>query len=190
MVWVIPALLTVGGVVMGYVQGLPWFYIYVGACVVFAFVCKGLLWFTDWRFRTTARYKLSFYDLKVSQILSDDGSVSEIKLGFILQSSATFPIQFEIQDLDTKLMDGLYPPKREYKKKRIIMDPDKKGWFSDHGIKLGGGDTNNKVIEGSIYARLLYGRPGNLKHELKFRKRVFIKFNDVGKVQLVDWHAV
>lgn len=188
--WLLPFLLSVGAGIMGYVQGLNWFYIYLGTGFMFAVVTTGLLRFSEWRFRVTTKDKLSFHSLRVAKMLSDDGSVSAIKLGFTLQNTATFPIQFEIQDLDTELMSSLYPPKKAYEKKKILIPPNESGWFNDHVIELQNIEKKNKVIEGSIYTRLTYGRPENLNRELEFKKKVFIKFDDRGDVQVVEWYDI
>ena len=174
---------------IGYLQGIPWFYICVGATVAFAGITTGLLKFSEWKLRA-AKDKLVFHDLKISKMLSGDGSVSAIKIGFILQNAATFPIQFEIQNLDTELMNSLYPPKKAYDKNKVLMSPNKLGWFSDHAIPLKDIQRKNSVIEGSIYTRLKYGRPENLSQELEFKKKVFIKFDDRGNVQTVDWYVI
>ena len=188
--WVLPSLSVPATIVFGYFQNIPWFYVYLAAGFMFAVIATGLLRFDEWRFRVTAKDKLAFHDLKIARTLSGDGSASAIKLGFRFRNLATFPIQFEIQEMRTELMNNLYPPKKAYEEKRILIPVNGLGWFNDHNIELSNVSKKNKVMEGSIHAHLKYGRPENLNQELELRKRVFVKFDNRGDVQVMEWHDI
>ena len=175
---------------IGYLQGFPWFYVCLGAGFMFAVVTTGLLRFTEWRFRVTAKDKLAFHDLRIFRTLANDGSISAIRLGFRLRNIATFPIQFEVQEMNTEFMNSLYPPKKTYEKKKIFIPVNGLGWFDDHDIGLASIEKKNKTIGGSIHARLKYGRPENLNQELEFKKKVFIKFDNRGNVQATEWQDI
>ena len=188
--WGLPSLSVPATIVLGYFQNIPWFYIYLSAGFVFAVIATGLLRFDEWRFRVTAKDKLAFHDLRVFRTLANDGSVFAIRLGFRLRNIATFPIQFEVQEMNTEFMNSLYPPKKTYEKKKIFIPVNGLGWFDDYDIGLANIEKKNKTIGGYIHARLKYGRPENLNQELEFKKKVFVKFDDKGNMQVAEWSDV
>ena len=154
---------------------------------MFAMVTTGLLRFDEWRTRTTAKNKLVFSSLRIKKVLSGDGSVSAVSIGFQLRNMATFPMQFSVQKMRTKLMTT-FPPKKDYENDTITVSANSNGWFDDHFIKMADVSTKGKLAEGTMYVYLKYGRPGRLDHTLELNKKVFLKFDDRGDVQGVEWY--
>ena len=94
-IWIWPLLPSMGGVMIGWVQGFPWFYLYVSAVVIFAFAATGLLRFSEWKDRNTPEHKLQFGSVRVSARKSEVGqNIEAIGIGFQLHNTATFPITF------------------------------------------------------------------------------------------------
>ena len=154
---------------------------------MFAMVTTGLLRFDEWRMRTTAKNKLVFSSLRIKKVLSGDGSVSAVSIGFQLRNIATFPMQFSVQKMRTKLMNA-FPPKEDYENDTITVSVNNNGWFDDHLIRLADVTTKGKLAEGTICVYLKYGRPGRIDHTLELNKKVFLEFDDRGDVQVGDWY--
>ena len=186
-IWVLPLFSVPVTVVIGWLSDLPWFYIWLGVGFMFAMATTGLLRFDEWRTRTTAKNKLVFSSLRIKKVLSGDGSVSAVSIGFQLRNMATFPMQFSVQKMRTKLMNA-FPPKEDYENDTINVSANSNGWFDDHLIRLANVATKGKLAEGTIYVYLKYGRPGRLDHTLELNKKVLLKFDDQGDVQAVEWY--
>ncbi len=172
--------------VLGWLQGTPWFHLIVGVGVLFVAIPTGLLRFDEWRYRNSVEGKLVFNNMRINRTLTEDGAVNTISLGFLLHNKATFPIQFEVVELNTSLMN-LFPPKKEYTNKMISVSTNCYGWFDDYDIKVTDTLINEKV-EGSLKSHLKYGRPNQLNHELNIVKRVIISFDDNGDIMDASWH--
>ena len=67
---------------MGWIQDIPWFYLLVGASVLFAAISTGLLRFDEWIYRNRVKDKLTFQMIRAGKSLDDNGSVKSIRLGF------------------------------------------------------------------------------------------------------------
>ena len=104
--------------------------------VMFAAVTTGLLKFSEWKFRVTAKDKLTFSDVRIKKRLSDEGVTCGIQIGFEIYNAALFPITFVVKDVQTRFAD-MYPPKREYEKDNTTISANGFGWFEDHEISLG-----------------------------------------------------
>ncbi|MEX2616976.1 MAG: hypothetical protein WD767_12850 [Alphaproteobacteria bacterium] len=183
--WLWPPLAAGVSVVIGFAQDIPWFYIAVGACVIFSAVATGLLRFDEWRFRQTVKNKLNFASLRVTTKLNLDGSVESVGLGFILNNSALFPVEFAVKSLQTQLADR-FPPKREYDTKRFIVAANGNAWFDDFHIEMPD-PPRNQAIEGSIKFEVCYGRPGQLNCTLGKKLKINIGFDGNGNVHGSNW---
>ena len=172
--------------VLGWHQDTPWFHLIVGVGVLFVAIPTGLLRFDEWRYRNSVEGKLVFNNMRIHKTLSEDGTVGTVSLGFLLHNRATFPIQFEVAELNTSLMN-LFPPKKEYTNKIISIPANFYGWFDDYDIEIQNNIKNQK-IEGSLKSHLKYGRPDRLNHEIKLEKRVIISFDHKGDIMNAHWH--
>ena len=185
--WVLPSISASVTGIIGWLSSVEWFYVWLGAGFMFVTTTTGLLRFDEWRTRVTARDKLTFSTVRVRKKLSEDGSIGAIGFGFQFRNTAIFPMQFSVQDMQTELM-GVYPPKKAYDNDTIAVSPSGVCWFDDHMIELKDVSRKGKLAEGTIFVRLKYGRPENLRHTLKLKKKVFLKFDDRGDVQMGEWY--
>ena len=184
--WVLPALSVPATVMIGSWSSIPWFYIYLGALFAFAMTATGLLRFSEWRFRVTAKDKLSFSNVRVRKRLSEQGVVSGVQIGCELKNEALFPMEFVIQSAQTRIFD-LYPPKRDYEKDDTTIPANGFGWFDDHEIPLDSIQPHGLIAEALISLRLKYGRPKKTNHELTINKKIFIKFTSQGDIEFFNW---
>lgn len=171
---------------LGLLEGVPLFYLSIGTTLMFAATATGMLRFDEWRFRQRVKDKLNFSDVRVAKKLNAAGAVESIVLGFILRSSAVFPIEFDVQELQTRLGET-FPPKKLYKKARLIIPAGGSGWFDDYPINV----TNvskGQSLEGSMNFTVMYGRPDQLKHTLSKNIQVFIGFDEKGDARLGHWN--
>lgn len=184
--YVLPGLSVPATVILGLHTSMPWFYIWVGAWVVFAAAITGLLRLSEWRFRNTTKDKLSFTQLRIAKFLSEKGLVVGIKLGVQVNSEALFPIQCERVSMETSL-GQLYPQKIPYPANTIVIPANGVGFFDDHKIEFGNNRPTNKTLEGVLSVRLKYGKPDDLNRTLEITKKIYVKFNVYGDVEVMEW---
>ena len=153
---------------------------------MFAAATTGVLRFSEWRFRVTTKDKLSFQNIRIARILSEQGQVTGVRLGLQVHNQALYPIEFERIEMQTSL-NGLYPNKIPYQNNVAVIPPNGWGFFDDHGIDLGQTDRAGKIFEGSLYARLVYGRPNKLDREMEIKKKIFVKFSVQGDIEVCEW---
>lgn len=163
--------------VIGFIQGVPLFYLFVGVALVFAAVATGIVRVDEWRTRTRVDDKLAFSTLRVGRMA--DGS-PEMTLGFELRSIAAFPIQFRVEDFRAELQ-GNYPPHKKFKVDTFVIPPFGHGWFDGHQISLGEEVPKKKSVRGELEFRLAFGRPGRLDSKLYQKSGVAIHFDENGE---------
>ena len=180
-VWLWPPLATGIAVVIGGFQQVPWFYVFVGATVIFAAVSSGLLRFDEWRDRRRVDGKLAFVSVVVGRDIKGRGLI----VGSRFQNSATFSVEFEVTEMRTKL--GNKVPALEHKATKVTLPPAGVGWCNDNPIELAD-PPRPGTIEGSIEFRVNYGLPGaSLKYSLSGKKQVVAAFNDDGLLTQGSW---
>ena len=120
--WIWPLAVTTGGVVIGWLQEFPLFYLYLAAVLLFAASSTTLLRFSEWRYRNRVADKLGFHRLRIDKVLDENGVVKALRIGALLSSKALFPISSKalfpitLKTVDVKAkFDNLYPPKSSKK---------------------------------------------------------------------------
>ena len=103
----------------------------------------------------------------------------------MLFNAALFPIEYSIQTIQTNL-SGIYPQNKPHEKKTFTIPANAFGWFYDHMIEFHNSEPLKGVIEGSLDVQLKYGRSHNLKEEMEIKKKIFVKFNDQGDIDLIE----
>ena len=184
--WLWPPLAAGIAALIGLRGGIPWFYLFVGVTVAFAAVASGLLRFSEWRLRQAVNNKLNFESVRLGKKLDKDGHIKFLRLGFQLHNSAVFPIEFEIQSLQTEV-DGKFPPKKPYAMTGVTIPPGGHGWFDDISIDMPD-PPKNKSVEGKIEFTVQYGRPGRLKCILNKKLQVFVGFDEQGDAKVANWN--
>ena len=143
-IWLLPSLSVPATVMIGWLQDIQWFYIYIAVGLMFASVTTGMLRFDEWKSRRTAKDKLSFSHVRIATELSENGFVDSVGLGFQLTNLASFPMQFEVDEIHTELL-GFYPPRKDFEKSSVVIPPNGIGWFCDHCIKLDEAPTEPRI---------------------------------------------
>ena len=133
--WIWPLAVTTGGVVIGWLQEFPLFYLYLAAVLLFAASSTALLRFSEWRYRNRVADKLGFHRLRIDKVLDENGVVKAPRIGALLSSKALFPITLKTVDVKTKF-DNLYPPKKPFQQTKFTVPVEGGGWFDDHYIVI------------------------------------------------------
>ncbi len=166
--------------IIGYITGIPWFWIWLGLLAAFSFISNGLLRFDEWLYRRKIQDKLTFGTVLVGRSITNDGYT----IGVSLNNSATFPIEFEITDIRTKL--GTTVPEKNHTPKTIVIPPKGYGWYNDEVIKLP--STITSSIEGLLEYSIKYGKPGALNYTMTGKKQIVVSFNSEGFFVGAVWH--
>ena len=179
-----PGLGSGASVVIGWIEGFPWFHLYVSAIVSFAAISTGMLQFSKWRYRNRVEDKLVFSAVRVGPNILGADKLGSLRFGIALSNKALFPIEFEVKRVITSFGD-CHPPKKDYKKTIFTIPIDGNGWFDDHDIPVD--RAVNGPEEGLIEYELSYGRPGRRTFELKQKKRIHFAVSNEGKIMAINW---
>lgn len=171
--WVWPFVGTGAGVVIGWLEGYSLFYLVVGGAFLFASFSAGLLCFAGWRAMSRVEHKLTLRNMRHKPIFRADESLLAIQFGFNLSNSATYPIQFKIEDLRTIVTlqgvpNALYSPNKGYKDAEYTVDPHSTAFFDDYRIEIPPAFTG--LARGRLHCRLYYGKGGRLNYGLEIKK--------------------
>lgn len=182
--WLWVPAITAGGVVIGWLENYPLFYLYIGAVILFAASSVAVLRFSEWRYRSRVADKLVFHSVRVGVSPVDSIYKDHARLGVLLQNMADFPLQVERVKFNTSL-GNRYPPKREYEINQLEIPPHGFGFLDDHLIEIN--DILDCNMEGKIEYLVRYGRGLSRRHELMQTKKVFVGFNEDGVAPIVEW---
>ena len=145
----------------------------------------GYVAFQKWMFEISPEGKLSYGGALVKESIHSR-FVPAIQIGFRVKNQAMFPIEFDVQEIRTELMN-LHPSKKTLEKKNLTVPIGNVGLFYDNTIELRNIQTSNKRLSGFLYVRFKYGHPGNLIYELEFKNQIWITFDELGKLQTYEY---
>jgi len=172
--YIIPVGIPIMAIIVGWAQGVPWFYLIIGASFITVTMLVGLVSWDEWQIRTRVENKIRFRTVRFGNDLHGDGIVIMVEI----DSLANFPIDFEVVELMVKLDDKI--PKQEHKAGHIVEIPAMGfGWWNTHAIKIDKPPSPG-VIDGSLSFTLRYGRFKNLKHTFFQKKNIVVTFNEQG----------
>ena len=170
---------------IGWLEDLSVFYLYVAAVGLFAFAANGMLRFSEWRYRNRAADKLVFSKLRVVPTSLDRNKMDSIRFGIYLSNKSDFPIQYEVINFATSF-GGTYSDKKPYKKTIYKISPHCDGWFDDYNIEIK--KDLDGTEQGTVKYDLKYGKlGGRLNCDLKQEKRVFFGFDENLKINAIEW---
>lgn len=172
--YVLPIGAPIVTVYLGYIQSLPWMYVWLGALAAFAIMAHGLLRYDEWRLRRRVEDRLAFQSVILGPTIKNDG----LTIGLQLVSSAAFPVEFEITKIATRLGNTV-PLETSFKITKFIIPPNGIGWFRDHPIQIQN-PPKPGTMEGFIEYEINYGRVGSLTCHLSGKKQVVAAFNEDG----------
>jgi hypothetical protein len=182
--WLGPIGAPVVTTLLGWADGQPWMFIWVGALVAFAAATTGLVRFEEWRARRRVEHKLALGHCRFATSIREDGYA----LGVLLINRGEFPIEFEVTDLRTSI-DNRVPSRTTPQQRRsVVVDAGGYGWWDDAIVPM----TPPKpgTLTGDIEYRVRYGRSEHLKYEIAGRKQVHVTFDEAGKQRAVVWNDV
>ncbi|MEI7611041.1 MAG: hypothetical protein WCJ64_26965 [Rhodospirillaceae bacterium] len=167
---------------LGYSQRVPWMYVWLGVVATFAFATHGILRFDEWRARRLVEDKLAFQTVRVGRSINGEGMF----IGVQIKSLAAFPLEFQINEIRTKL-NYKVPRETGFELTKFNIPENGSGWFDDHPIRI---DDIPKpgTIEGFIEYKINYGRKGALRYCLAGKKQVVVAFNDDGLLSHYSWN--
>lgn len=166
--------------IIGYFSKIPWFWILLGMLAAFAFISNGLLRFNEWLYLRRVEDKLTFGSVLVGRSIQNDGII----IGVQLNNCATFPIEFEITEIRTRL--GTTVPNKTHKLLNIIVSPNGYGWYYDNPIQLP--TPPPATLEGFIEYTIKYGKSGALKYSIIGKKQIVASFSNEGLFVNAVWH--
>lgn len=182
--WVLPIVVTLGGIVIGVIKQVPLFYLYVGAFVLLAALSTGLLRFSEWRYSNRVSDKLIFGGVRVIPKMDETGCTTGIHLGVSVSNIALFPISFKVAEAFTKF-DGHYPLKTEQIHNSISIPSQGSGFFDDNEIAIS--KKGFGAYKGVINCKLVFGKKDKLDHVLYISQSVMISFNGHGSI--FNWQS-
>jgi hypothetical protein len=177
--------------VVGYLQGIPIFWIMMGLPVAGAAIFTWILRFSEWRERNTAAGKLSFQGILLGQDFTRDPNGTPIdmlnaQIRLTLISSASFPVSFIVEELQTSL-EGKFPPHKPREDKGgMVLRGDLKT-YGDNPIEMKNAPLVPKVI-GTAQFKIKYGHPGREKYPIERKMQFEAVYEPSIKAYLVQGH--
>jgi hypothetical protein len=165
----------------GYIQGLPWMYIMIGAGLMFAAITTGLVKFDEWRDRRRVEGKLAFVSVRAGRNIRGPG----VFLGILLTNNAKMAISLKIHDVRTRIGDQV-PAASGFTKTEFVMQPGNSLFFDDHIINITA-PPRSSTLEGFAEFNIEYGRLGMMTHDLCIKKQVILAFNSEGLLEHASW---
>lgn len=190
--WVWPLFPTAIAVIVGWLEGVSVFYLFVGGAVLFASVSVGLLHFSLWKAMNRVEDKLTLLRVRQQPIFHPaENVIRELRFGFTLNNSAPYPIQFKIKDLRTILTldgvpDSIYSPNIEREDKVYTIEPQTTCSFDDYSLPVPKNFFGAARVQ--IHSRLSYGRGGRLDYSLQLQKMAIFSFQDIRNLRGIAWY--
>lgn len=176
----IPTAVAALAFVQGYMQEMPWMWVIMATSLTFAAATHAYLILSIWRDRRNPANKLVFSNLRYLKTVN----APQWSLGFAVQNSSTFPIEAELCQIATKIVDRV--PLKTISTGQILFIPaGGQGWFDDFAIEVP--TTPKTPIDGTLEATIKYGHPGKRKFEMKLRKWVTAASDEEGN--FLGWNA-
>jgi hypothetical protein len=166
----LPFVLTGITAVTGYLQGVPWTYIIVAASFVFAATATGLLRFDEWRFRRTARNKVTVETFALGFDYARDAAnkptaVERAQVSLIIKNDATFPIYYIVDEIASSV-DGRVNQNPRFIKQSYYIGAKSTTHFRDDVIDMHALPIKSP-LEGTIKCKLRYGAQGREKYPIE-----------------------
>lgn len=185
-VYVLPYLWTGGTMIAGLLTGYSVMWVMVAGTATAALTFAAMNQFTAWREVQRVKDKVSFSAVRLSKKLKENGSTEGLALGFQISNSATFPVEFLVEKIETDIL-GLYPQRKPFVANKYVMPPHGVGWFDDHIITIEKPPVS-VASEGNLEFKVLYGRQGSATHLLHKKLRVFVGFDQNGDAVGANWN--
>lgn len=176
---------------LGFINNYDLTLIFLFCLVSFAMVTLGVNQFSQWQAAKSPEGKLQFgvpvVAVKENEKKDDFPAVQGLKLGLTLVSKAQFPLEAEVEELETQV--GNRVPTEKLFEGTMSIGMGGGGGFTSAIIDLAKDISKNVVLPGSIKAKVRYGRPGNLKHEIEKYLYLALKFDERGNLENIE-HSI
>ena len=153
----------------------------LGGILVSAFstFVYGLVAFLRWRSEITPEDKLMFSGVLIEQIKINNVYTPLIKIAFDVQNIAGFVIEFEVEELYTEV-ENVKPSHllESIVGAKFPVFPGRNFIIWDRAIDLKNVPKRNQTLQGHIYAKIKYGRPGNLSYHSDLINSIFVDFDE------------
>ncbi|WP_420446284.1 hypothetical protein [Candidatus Poriferisodalis sp.] len=184
--WVLPVVITAAGLLIGLNSDVPPFYVFVGTVIVLAQSAVALLRYSEWRSRITAKDKLGFQGGRVVSVLDEQGQIAGFHLGFTLNNFASFPVEFEVERIESRVMDRVSTKDKNLHP--VLVSSGLTGWWQDGVIELPDLPAA-RSIEGRLEAEIVYGRAGKRRHVLSLDKKVLLTIDPDRRLIGSEWFS-
>ncbi len=160
--WVSAPVVCSGVTVMaGYMQGIPWMFIWVGAILAGAGAVHFLFIASNHKFQRNPEHKLRFVGPLVGRE-GVDGSL--LHIGFELHNSAVFPIEVEVGEMATSCENRIPAADVKWRKQTIKIEPGEIRFFRDGVIDVA--SVTEELMVGQMQFSLNYGHPGKRRYDM------------------------
>lgn len=154
---------------VGYLQGVPLFYIMLGVPLAAASIVTLMLRTSEWRQRITAGGKLNFDGVMLGIDFDRDaqGEPTEITVGqvrLLLTSRADFPLSYLVDDLHSSIQ-GKFPPHKPRADSGGIIAVGEKKTYADNLIDMSGIGLPERLT-GTVNFKLRFGHPDREKYPM------------------------
>lgn len=156
---------------------VPWMWALMATSLSFGGVAAGTFYVLEVVRQRAVDGRLACVSPRVAIDMQSGG----VCLGVDLRSLADVPVDFEVKLIRTEL-GGSYAPSKPFERTSFVIPPQGVAFFNDHAIKPQLAGSGPEVVEGSVDATILYGRPGSRKYTLKVRRKMYLNFSVDGQV--------
>jgi hypothetical protein len=176
---------------LGFLEGVPAFWILAAIPVAVAGLVTFLLRFSEWRVRITPENKFHFQGIVLGGEYQKDGSnvtigVTGIQIKLLFNTTASFPIRFIVEDFHSSFENRIPPANPRYDSGAVVGIGEVK-FYSDHLIDMTG-LALKQSCEGTARFTIRYGRPGREKFRItkNLRFQAFLE-PKVGGYVVTNW---
>ena len=175
-VWGVPVM----SALFAYVQKVPVFYGFIGVVFSFCVTVWGLNNLTTWRNTRSAAYKVRISKpiIAIGPIdIKTKKGVKFISLGLSAINTADFPMEIQIDSLETRISDRV--PKEGFFSRKVVADPrNGVAQFTNGRILLDNIDLSDAVIDGFISGSISYGKLNNIKYSESTQWHIRLSFKE------------
>jgi len=153
--------------IAGYFEQVPIFWMMMALPLAAAAIITLALRLSEWRVRISAAGKLIFHGVQLGGDYVKAGKgritgIAGVQVRLLLQSTATFPISFIVEEFQSSF-EGRYPPNKPRADRGGVAAVNEIKAYTDHVIPLGNMPIQNQVT-GTAKFKIRYGHPGREKY--------------------------
>ena len=187
--WVWPSIAPLVGTVIGWYEGVSFFYLWVGGVLAAAGGAGFLVWLEQWKGLNRVENKLSITKIRTLPI-GKPGDLRGIRLGVQLKNHAHFPVDFKVTGMRSS-MDFMgdktvHSPNKERQRSAFVIPPNEEWWVDDYDIEIPN-DLRGPAIA-ALECEMLYGKKGKLAYTMEIDRKSQLTVSDNSVEGSEDWH--